>query len=141
MIELERPVRFEDVDAAGILFFARFFNYCHEAMEAFFGGIAGGYVGLVMHRHEGFPAVRVECDYRAPLRYGDTARIRVFVEHVGTTACTFRYDMSRLSDGASVATVKHVVVHADLQKLAKLPFDDELRALLEQHLISNASAK
>jgi 4-hydroxybenzoyl-CoA thioesterase len=133
VIELERPVRFEDVDAAGIVFFARFFNYCHEAMEAFFGGIAGGYVGLVMLRHEGFPAVRVECDYRA--------RIRVFVEHVGTTACTFRYDMSRLSDGASVATVKHVVVHADLQKLAKLPFDDELRALLEQHLISNTSAK
>ena len=135
MIEFQRPVRFEDVDAAGIVFFARFFNYCHEAMEAFFAGVQGGYVGLVMGRHEGFPAVRVECDYLAPLRYGDTARICVQVEQVGTTSCTFRYDMYRAADGTKAVSVRHVVVHADLQKLAKLPFDAELRALLEAHLV------
>ncbi len=37
MIVLEREVRFEDVDPAQIVFFARFLSYAHEAMERFFG--------------------------------------------------------------------------------------------------------
>ena len=27
------PVRFQDVDAAGVLFFGRIFDYCHHAYE------------------------------------------------------------------------------------------------------------
>ena len=71
----ERAVRFEEVDAAGIAFFARFFNWCHEAMERFFDGVEGGYVGLITRRKVGFPAVHTQADWRAPLRYGDVMRI------------------------------------------------------------------
>jgi len=27
------PVRFQDVDSAGVLFFGRIFDYCHHAYE------------------------------------------------------------------------------------------------------------
>ena len=43
MVSLERPIKFEDVDAASIVFFARFLNYAHEAMERFFAPLEGGY--------------------------------------------------------------------------------------------------
>ena len=43
MIVHERAVRFEEVDAAGIVFFGRFMEYCHEAMERFFDGVPDGY--------------------------------------------------------------------------------------------------
>ena len=130
-----RPVRFADVDAARIVFFARYLEYCHDALEALFAPLPGGYSAMINDRDVGVPSVRIEVDYRAPLRYGDTARICVQVEQVGTTSCTFRYDMYRAADGTKAASVRHVVVHADLQKLAKLPFDAELRALLEAHLV------
>ena len=128
----ERPVRFEDVDAAGIVFFARYFNYGHEAMEAFFAALDGGYVGLVMGRRIGLPAVHVESDYRAPLRYGDTARIAIRVAHVGNRSFTLRYDFTRAADGLAIATLHHVVTTADMDAMRSIPIPDDVRAVLER---------
>ena len=60
-----RPVRFADVDAARIVFFARYLEYCHDALEALFGQLPGGYAALTMERDVGIPSVHVEVDYRA----------------------------------------------------------------------------
>ena len=75
MFRLERPVRFAEVDAARIVFFARYLDYCHDAIEALFGALDGGYAELTMKRGLGVPSVHVEIDYHAPLRYGDVAVI------------------------------------------------------------------
>jgi 4-hydroxybenzoyl-CoA thioesterase len=130
----ERPVRFEEVDAAGIVFFARFLNYAHEAMEAFFAPLDGGYVRLVMSRRIGVPAVHVECDFRSPLRYGDTVDIDVAVTHIGTRSFTLRYSYARATDGKHVATVTHVVATTDLDAMRAVPIPADVRALLEADL-------
>ena len=129
----ERAVRFEEVDAAGIAFFARFFNWCHEAMERFFDGVTGGYVGLIMKRRVGFPAVHLTADWKAPLRYGDVARIETSVVNIGTTSATLRYVLTRMSDGVHAATIEHVVVASSLDTMTKQPIPDDCRALLETH--------
>lgn len=133
MIVHERPVRFEDVDAAGILFFARFFIYCHEAMERFFEDVPGGYSAIIIERKIGFPAVHVASDFTAPLRYGDVARIGGSIAKLGNTSCDFRFAITRARDGAAVATVQHVIVCSDLITMTKLPFPADIRALLEPH--------
>ncbi|MBX3186892.1 MAG: acyl-CoA thioesterase [Labilithrix sp.] len=132
MIVHERAIRFEEVDAAGIVFFARFLGYCHEAMEKLFGGVEGGYVDLITRRKIGFPAVHVTCDFRAPVRYGDVIRIAVTVPKIGTTSCTLRYAITG-ADGADVATIEHVVVSTDLETMTKLPLPADARAVLEEH--------
>jgi 4-hydroxybenzoyl-CoA thioesterase len=129
----DRPVRFEDVDAAGIVFFARFFGYCHEAMEALLGAVPGGYVGLVVGRKVGFPAVHVEADFESPLRFGDVARISVTVERIGKSSCSFRNRFTRAADGVSVASILHVCAASDLAKLHSIPIPDDVRAALEAH--------
>lgn len=136
----DRAVRFEDVDAAGIVFFARFFHYCHDAMERFFDEIPGGYVDLITKRRVGFPAVHVEADWTSPLRYGDVARIEVSVPKIGTTSCTFRYRFTRASDGAPVALIEHVTVTSSMDTLVKVPIPDDCRALLEAHPPASPSA-
>jgi 4-hydroxybenzoyl-CoA thioesterase len=136
MFVYERPVRFEDVDAAQIVFFARFFNYGHEAMEAFFGQLEGGYARLIVERRIGMPAVHVECDFRAPLRFGDVARIEVTVPHVGHTSCSFRYAFRRALDGVEVASLLHVCAVSDLRELRAIPIPDDVRAVLERHLVA-----
>jgi 4-hydroxybenzoyl-CoA thioesterase len=136
MFAYERPVRFEDVDAAGIVFFSCFLSYCHEAMEALFAPLDGGYAGLIVARRIGMPAVRVEADFEAPLRYGDIVRIAVLVEQMGRTSCTFRHELTNKKDGTVVARVRHVVVLSDLRILQKIPIPDDVRAFLETHVPS-----
>jgi 4-hydroxybenzoyl-CoA thioesterase len=130
----ERPVRFEDVDAAQIVFFPRFLSYCHEAMELLFDDVDGGYVHLIRDRRIGVPAVHVECDFKAPLRYGDVARIETSVERLGKTSVSFLYAISRASDGIPIASILHVCAVCDLVHLAAIPIPDDVRAALERHL-------
>jgi 4-hydroxybenzoyl-CoA thioesterase len=131
LFSYERPVRFEDVDAAGIVFFPRFLGYCHEAMEAMLAPIRGGYAGLVVDRRLGLPAVHVEADFKSPLRFGDVAQISVVVERIGRSSCTFRHTLSRKDE--IVAIVRHVVVLSDLGALASTPIPEDVRAVFEAH--------
>ncbi len=132
-VTFDHAVRFEEVDAAGIVFFARFFNWCHDAMECFFGGLSGGYVELITKRRIGFPTVHLTADWKAPVRYGDVARVETSVTKIGSTSCTFRHVMTRLRDGVHVATVDQVVVATNLDTMTKLTLPDDARALLEAH--------
>jgi len=134
----ERQVRFEEVDAARIVFFARFLGYAHDAMVEFFGQLPGGYVGLINDRAIGLPAVHVECDFVAPLRFGDVARIHVTAARIGRSSCTFRYAMSRKRDGARVAEISHVCVTSDLTTMTSVPIPPDIRTLLERHLVPDA---
>lgn len=134
MVTFERPVKFEEVDAAGIVFFARFATYAHEAMEHFFGGLAGGYAGLITERRVGLPAVRVEMAFTSPARYGDVLRIETTVARVGNRSATLRYRMRRVSDGEAVAEVRHTVVTSDLRVLRSCDMPADVRAALLAHL-------
>jgi 4-hydroxybenzoyl-CoA thioesterase len=140
MIEHDRPVRFEDVDAAGVVFFGRFANYCHDAMVRFFDALPGGYSALIMERRIGFPAVHVTSDFRSPLRYGDTARVLGKVTKLGATSCHFDFVMKRAKDGVEVARMSHVHVCTDLPTMTKLPFPPDVLAVLEAHHELPASA-
>lgn len=136
-VVFERAVKFEEVDAAGIAFFARFFNWCHEAMERFFDALPdSSYVQLIMKRRVGFPAVHLTADWKSPLRYGDVARIETSVLKVGKTSAVFRYVLTRVSDGAHCATIEHTTVSSDLATMTKRDLPDDCRKLLEAHLIA-----
>jgi 4-hydroxybenzoyl-CoA thioesterase len=132
VISVTRPIRFEEVDAAGIVFFGQYLAYAHEAMEAFFAGLEGGYAHLVMKRRIGLPAVHVEADYQAPLRYGDVLTIETTAAKVGNTSCTLAYRFLR-QDGIVAATVRHTCVLCDLESMQKIPIPADVRAILEAH--------
>lgn len=134
MIVFERAIKFEEVDAANIVFFARFVTYAHEAMEHFFGALDGGYAGLILERRVGLPAVHVDMAFSAPVRYGDTLRIETSIAHVGNRSATLRYKMIRARDGALSAELRHKVVTTDLQTLRSCVMPADIRALLLAHL-------
>lgn len=128
-------VRFDEVDAAGIVYFARFFTWCHDATEAMLATVDGGYVGLVTERRLGFPAVHVEADYAAPLRFGDAVSIAATVERLGKSSIALRFELTSASDGDHVATLRHVVALTDLDAMRARPLPDDVRAVLEQFLV------
>ena len=129
------PVRFSDVDHAGIVYYPRFFHYFHLAFEELFRVRMGprAYVELLDRDRIGFPAVRAEADYRAPLRFGDTAVITMTIARLGESSITFRYQVSRGStdDATAVVCADGQVVCAvvDLSAFRSIPVPAALRDL------------
>jgi 4-hydroxybenzoyl-CoA thioesterase len=140
MIPYERPIRFEEVDAAGIVFFARFLGYGHEAMEHFFGGLPGGYAHLIMQRRIGLPAVNVTMSFKSPVKYGEVLRIETSTAHLGNRSATLRYRMFRTHDEVLAAEVEHTIVMTNLDQLASCPMPDDVRAIFTEHLEKEASS-
>jgi 4-hydroxybenzoyl-CoA thioesterase len=129
----ERAVRFDEVDAALMLYYPRFLGYCHEAMEAMFAGLDGGYPRLIQQRRFGLPAVHIEVDFKSPLRYGDVARIGLDVVKTGYTSITLRYTLTQKDDGRMVAVVEHVCVATNLDAMKAIPIPKDVLALLDRY--------
>lgn len=68
------PVRFNEVDALGIVWHGHFINYFEVGREAF--GWSNGISYLDIQK-AGFttPVIRSVCEHKFPLRYGDTVRV------------------------------------------------------------------
>jgi 4-hydroxybenzoyl-CoA thioesterase len=132
-------VRFDEVDAAGIAYFARFFSWCHDAMASMLGQLEGGYRGLLAERRLGLPAVHVEADFASPLRFDDEVHITTVVERLGASSAAFLFRLDRTADGARVATIRHIHVLTDLASLRAVPLTDELRAVLGRHMSGGTS--
>src|SRR4051794_17674244 len=98
MFEHRRRVQWNDVDAAGLVFFPTFLTYCHDAIEALFGALPGGYPELTMRRRIGVPTVHVQADFRAPLRYGDEVIVRLHVGRIGRSSIEFQHRLVRAAD-------------------------------------------
>jgi 4-hydroxybenzoyl-CoA thioesterase len=129
-------VRFEEVDAAGLAYFARYLGWCHDAMAAMLAPLdGGGYRGLLARRL-GLPTVHVEADFVSPLRYDDEVRILVAVERLGGSSIALQFRLERTDDRGErlhVANVRHVVVLTDLDRLTPVPLPDDLRHVLACH--------
>jgi len=129
-----RRVRFEEVDAARIVFFGHFLAYAHEAMEAFFASLEGGYPRLIMERGVGLPAVQIEMTFAKPVRYGDVLHIETSTAKLGTRSAVLRYRMKKQPDGELVADVSHTVVTTDLAAMRSTAMPPDVRAVFEAHL-------
>jgi 4-hydroxybenzoyl-CoA thioesterase len=130
------PVRFADVDHAGIVYYPRFFHYFHTAFEEFFRERLGSraYVALLDEQRIGFPAVSAHCDYKAPLRFGDMMAIDLSIDRLGERSVTFRYRVYRCPDsgeGAEVLAAEGTSTCAvvDLDAFRATPIPVHLRQL------------
>lgn len=129
------PVRFADVDHAGIVYYPRFFHYFHLAFEELWRARRGAaaYAQLIAERHIGFPAVRAECSFISPLRFGDVAEIELRLVRRGTTSLTFGYRVARqVADAAAVPVADGSVVCAvvDLARFAAMSPPGDVLAVL-----------
>jgi 4-hydroxybenzoyl-CoA thioesterase len=123
------PVRFGDVDHAGIVYYPRYFIYFHEAFEDFFNDNGLPYQEVLDVRRVGFPTVHIETDYKAPLRYGDSIDLEVTVTRVGEKSATFHYDGYRHRDGVLVCVADITVACIEMGTFKPRPFPDFLREL------------
>ena len=129
----EFSVRFGEIDQARVVYYPRFFHYFHQAFEEWFARALGvSYPDLVLKENVGFPSVRVETEFLAPLRYGDKIRVDLELLEIGRTSITVRYTLVRLADGATSAraTIKNVAIDNDT--FQPVPISDPWRRRFEE---------
>jgi 4-hydroxybenzoyl-CoA thioesterase len=131
------PVRFADVDHAGIVYYPRFFHFFHLAFEELWRARIGprAYSELLDKDRVGFPSVRAECEFHAPLRFGDTAEIEVTVARLGSRSITFRYRIYRSAEPDArprTLSAEGLVVCAvvDLAKFVAIAVPDRVTQML-----------
>jgi 4-hydroxybenzoyl-CoA thioesterase len=132
MFRYSQPVRFADVDHAGIVYYPRFFHYFHVAFEELWRARVGpaAYSEIIDKDRIGFPAVRAECDFKAPLKFGDTAEIEVTIPRLGTKSITFRYRIFRSADRVLCAEGQVVCAVVDLAKFVAVAIPADVAAML-----------
>src|SRR5262249_18791199 len=126
------PVRFQDVDGAGIVFYPRFFSYFHAAFEDFFGANTGTpYHVWIGERRIGWPTVHIDSDYKSPLRYGHVVEIAMSFPKVGKSSFTTHYRAQPVG-GELSCTCNITVVTTRLDVMESLPTPPEILAALER---------
>ena len=79
----------------------------------------------------GFPSVRAEVDFKAPLRFGDIADIEVTVERIGKKSVACVYRLTRLSTGEVCALGKVTVASVSMTDFKAIEIPAKYRKLFE----------
>jgi 1,4-dihydroxy-2-naphthoyl-CoA hydrolase len=127
------PVRFHEVDSAGIVFFARIFQYHHDAYEAWVRSIGWPLDPTIWERGYGLPLVHAEADFSAPIRLGQEVRIHLRPTAVGTKSMTVRSELHG-PDDVRLAVVTTVHCCVDPKSRQPIPLPDGLRKAIEAYL-------
>jgi YbgC/YbaW family acyl-CoA thioester hydrolase len=103
-------VRFQDVDAAGFMFFAQTFGYFHDAWLAFIedGGLK--YSDVVNAHQWGAPLRHVEADYLSPLRFGDDLEVGLVRAAFDGSDLYVGFRVTSNGRVAAVGMTHHVVI-------------------------------
>ena len=129
------PVRFAHVDAAGIVFYPRFFEMLNAAVEDWFAAMGRDFRSLHLDDLIGTPTVRLEADFLAPAMLGDKLAITLTPVRVGTSSCTYRYGFD--SGDKLCLKGEGVLVCMDLETQRSRPWPEAIAASLRAALVSD----
>jgi YbgC/YbaW family acyl-CoA thioester hydrolase len=130
-------VRFGDLDAAGIAYYPNLVNYLHESFEDFFAGHVGRPYPEVYREGIGFPTVKVEMEFLAPVHYGDHVEVGVVVERVGRSSVQIRYEGA--VGARPVFRARNVAVVVDMRSFRSIEMPPWLRERFEAAMGSPAT--
>ncbi|MEL6342742.1 MAG: thioesterase family protein [Myxococcota bacterium] len=87
-----RVVRFGECDPAGAVYFPVFFDWFHQAMEAWFEDALGLSYADVVQR-TGLPAAHTKADFKSVIRFGDVVFVELRVARLGGRSLTLRFSV------------------------------------------------
>ena len=108
-------VKFGDCDPAGIVYYPKFFDWFHQAMESWFDNVLGArYASVIWDRKIGFPAAHTQADFKAPCNIGEDLAIEVRVDRVGRSAVHLAFRVRGDGDDTTRAIGSTIVVTVSL---------------------------
>ena len=99
----EITVRFSEVDSMKIVWHGNYLKYFEDGRESFGLKYSLGYLDVYKHNVM-IPIVKVNCDYKRPLVYGDVLVVETTFVSSDAAKIVFDYRITRKLDGEVVAT-------------------------------------
>ncbi len=125
-------VRFNHTDPASYVFFPRYFEMIHAAVEDWFTVALGtNYADIVNVHRIGLPTAKIECEFLHPSRLGDTVDLTVYLKRIGTSSLSILF-VGTVA-GEQRLRANSVIVNISLEDGRPRPLSDSLRIQLEAY--------
>lgn len=123
-----RAIRFQDVDAAGIIFYPRLLEYCHDTLVAFFAA-----AGAPLHENLRAPTwlapIRhAEADYFKPLRFGDPIEVAIVAAVLAESEVSLGFRIARTDKDEVCAVAQSVHTFVVPASFQRRPVPEPLKA-------------
>ena len=117
-----RRVYLGDTDAAGVVYFAKAMEMCHEAYEE---SLASAKISIQQMLHEGeiaLPITHAEIDFRRPLYCGDPLNIKLTATQINSSEFAIAYNLCH-ADNLDKTLVKAATHHVCINPKARARVD------------------
>lgn len=128
IVSQRRVVRFQDVDAAGTIFFPRVLEYMADAYQEVLERAGIDVPRILRDRVMAAPLAHAEADYLAPMLFGDAVEVEVVCARIGSKSVTFGHRIKKGDTVAAVGATVHVFVDGETFQPIGVP--DALRTYL-----------
>ena len=123
---VEKHIRFQHCDPAGIVFYPQYFYLLSETMEDFMQAAGKPQHEQINVRKRGWPIVKLEVDFVGMTRYGETIAIDASLRRIGAASLGIDYRI-RTGEGDKLIA-RSTVVHVDLATSKAVLIPDDVRA-------------
>lgn len=131
IFRVEYPIRFSHCDPAGQVYFPRFFDLLHDAMEDWFtNGLEVRFADFLMEQKLGTPTVGTQCDFLSPARFGDLLAIEVSILRLGNSSIELLFNAS--IQGRACLRCRHTICIFSKDTVKAVPIPDDLRARMQE---------
>jgi len=128
-------VRWEDIDAAGIINYQAYLRFFGLAEVELFRSCGLSYKTLIEEVGIWLPRVHVECDFRAPVRLDDLLVVDAYFGRIGTTSIHLNFEVRRDDDrNLVVATGQYILVTVPRGEFKPTPVPAIVREKLEPYV-------
>ena len=132
---VEEYVRWEDIDAAGIINYQAYLRFFGLAEAELFRSAGLSYRHLTDTLQIWLPRVRVECDFRVPVTLDELLVVEAFVGQIGKTSIHLHFEVRRKADPSTItATGKYVLVTVRQGSFKPCPVPSEFRERISPFL-------
>jgi YbgC/YbaW family acyl-CoA thioester hydrolase len=129
-------VRWEDIDAAGIINYQAYLRFFGLAEVELFRSCDLSYKRMFEDLGVWLPRVHVECDFFDPVRLDELLVVEAFFSRIGSSSIHLNFEVHRSEvPGSIVASGKYVLVTVEKEReFRKVPIPDEVRNKLAPYV-------
>lgn len=138
--QLNIPVRFEHVDAAGIVFYPRYFEMLNRVVEEWFGTCLDcNFSQLHFERRLGIPTVHIDVSFIKPSRLDDTIRFNLHVREIGNSSFVVEHEVT--CGGETRLHFVQSLVFVSLDGIKSVPVPDDIRRSMTEYLARDCASR
>ena len=126
-----RRIHFEHCDPAGLIFYPRYFQLAHQAIEEWFReGLSMSHANLVVNERIGIPTVHIEAGFHAASRLEEILTLTLHVKKIGKSSVTLNIEAHCQGELRCQITQVIVFTQLDTEPIASIPVPDAIRTQL-----------